>query len=118
MFLTIFGRLPSLNDYIKANRTNRYVGAKFKSDVENDIAKHINIQLKGISFQRPVFIRFHWYEKNCKRDLDNVASAKKYILDALVKCGVLPNDGWSNIYGFSDHFYIDKGNPRIEVEIL
>ena len=37
--------------------------------------------------------------------------------DALVKSGVLQGDGWKHIVGFSDEFYIDKENPRIEVEI-
>ena len=35
----------------------------------------------------------------------------------LVSAGVLKNDGWNDIEGFSDRFYIDKANPRVEVEI-
>lgn len=62
-------------------------------------------------------ILFRWYEPNKKRDLDNICSAKKFIQDALVKMGVLQGDGWRHIIGFSDEFYIDKDNPRIEVEI-
>lgn len=30
---------------------------------------------------------------------------------------VLHNDGWKQIVAFSDTFYIDKENPRIEVLI-
>lgn len=37
--------------------------------------------------------------------------------DALVKEGILENDGWKDIVGFTDRFFIDKNNPRIEVEI-
>ena len=59
-----------------------------------------------------------WYEKNKKRDLDNISSfGRKVIQDALVDNGTLKNDGWENVVGFSDTFYIDKDNPRIEVII-
>jgi Holliday junction resolvase RusA-like endonuclease len=39
------------------------------------------------------------------------------IQDALVKAKVLKNDGWKEITGFQDNFFVDKDNPRIEVEI-
>ena len=58
------------------------------------------------------------YEKNKKRDLDNISSfGRKVIQDALVDNGILKNDGWEDVVGFSDSFYIDKENPRIEVII-
>ena len=38
-------------------------------------------------------------------------------LDALVNCGVLKNDGWDQISGFTDTFCVDKEHPRIEVTI-
>lgn len=50
--------------------------------------------------------------------MDNVSSyGRKVIQDALVKSGVLANDGWANIIGFTDEFAVDKMHPRIEVEI-
>ena len=39
------------------------------------------------------------------------------IQDALVNKGVLKNDGWEHIVGFSDRFDVDTQNPRIEVLI-
>lgn len=58
-------------------------------------------------------------EKNKRRDLDNISSfGRKVIQDALVNCHVLKNDGWEQICGFSDEFRIDAENPRIEVRIL
>ena len=57
-------------------------------------------------------------KKNRKRDLDNISAfAHKVIQDGLVQCGLLANDGWKNIVGYSDDFYVDKDNPRIEVTI-
>ena len=48
---------------------------------------------------------------------DNIAFAKKFIQDALVKSRVLKNDGWNDIDGFSDDFRVDKKRPRVEVRI-
>lgn len=61
---------------------------------------------------------YRWYEPNRKRDKDNIAAVgRKIIQDALVEAGVIRNDGWNDIRGFSDEFYVDKNEPRIEVEI-
>lgn len=67
---------------------------------------------------RPVIMKYRWIEKDRRRDKDNVSSyGRKVIQDALVKSGILANDGWANIVGFTDEFAIDKMHPRIEVEI-
>lgn len=117
--LTIPGRLDNLNNYISAERTNRYKGAQMKADNENLVILAIRHCLRGIEIQKPVHMHYRWYENNSRRDLDNISSfGRKVIQDALVKSGVLKNDGWKNITGFNDSFYIDKNNPRIEVEIV
>ena len=114
---TIQGKLNNLNDYTKACRTNRYLGAKMKDENEKVVAYYIAEQLKDITIEKQVHISYSWYEPNQKRDLDNIAFAKKFIQDALVSTGVLKNDGWKNISGFEDKFFIDKDNPHITVEI-
>lgn len=63
-------------------------------------------------------IIFRWYCKNQKKDPDNISFAKKFILDGMVKAGVLENDGWKQVAGFQDEFYLDKQHPRVEVELL
>ena len=66
----------------------------------------------------PVVLHYTFYEQNRKRDLDNIsATAHKFVQDALVKAGILENDGWQWITGFTDAFAVDAKNPRIEVEI-
>lgn len=68
--------------------------------------------------ERPVYMEYTWYERNKRRDLDNISSfGRKVIQDALVQTRVLVNDGWNEIVGFSDQFYVDAANPRIEVLI-
>ena len=114
--LTIKGKLSGLNDYIDACRTNRYKGAELKSREQNYCMWHIMAQLPK-EIKSPVRIMFRWGEPNMKRDLDNICFAKKYILDALVQSGRLKNDGWRDVQGFVDDFFVDKENPRIEVEI-
>ena len=63
-------------------------------------------------------VMFDWYEKDRRRDLDNIYSGKKFILDALVKCGVLQNDTQKWVIGLVDRIHTDKRNPRIEVTII
>ena len=66
----------------------------------------------------PVKIIYRFYEPNKRRDKDNIAGiAHKFIQDALVNDGILKDDGWDYVIGFSDEFYIDRKYPRIEVEL-
>lgn len=85
-------RLPSLNDYIDQCRFNKYTAATFKRGIDNLIIAEIYQQLKGVHITKPVIVHLHFVEENKKRDVDNVYSAAKYILDALVKRKVLEND--------------------------
>lgn len=116
--LIIPGRLPGLNEYIAAERANRYKGANMKRDAQAVVTLAVRSQLRGIHFTGPVRIAYTWVEKDRRRDLDNISSfGRKVIQDALVTCHVLEDDGWSEIAGFSDAFDVDKKRPRIVVEI-
>lgn len=116
--LTIYGKLAGLNDYTKACRSNRYVGAKMKVDAEAKITACIKEQIPNVQIENTVELKFRWYEPNKKRDLDNICFAKKFILDALVSNKTIMADGWRGVIGFTDEFFIDNKNPRIEVEII
>lgn len=113
--LVIPGKLPGLNEYIEANRRNRYLAAKMKKDAERKIMWAIRAQLHGVRFTGPIVMRYTWYEPDRKRDKDNIAFAKKFVQDSLVSAGVLKNDGWKEIENFTDEFAVDKENPRVEV---
>lgn len=114
--LIIDGGLPSLNEYTKACRSNKFAGANMKKSAEAIIRNYIFLQslkpLKG-----KVKLAFRWYEQNRKRDLDNICFAKKFILDALVSAGIIETDSWRCVIGFTDEFFVDKENSRIEVDI-
>lgn len=118
MKLVIMGSFPGLNEYINAERTNRYKAAAMKRQVEHTVILAAKKCLRGKKFDRPVAMHYTWHEKNRRRDKDNISSfGRKCIQDALVKGGWLAGDGWKHITGFSDRFSVDAAHPRIEVEI-
>lgn len=94
-------KLPSLNEYINACRSNRYAGANMKKETEAKISQYINQMPK---YETPIKLHFVWQEKNKRRDYDNIAFAKKFILDAMQKYGKLENDNRKNVVGFTDEF--------------
>ena len=107
-------KLPSLNEYIRACRSNKYVGAKFKRQVEEDISWFL---LNMPKYDKPIKIHFHWVEGNKRRDLDNICFAKKFILDTMVKLGKLKDDNRRYVYAFTDTFeYGDRTKVILEVE--
>lgn len=111
---TIPGRLPSLNEYIDAERASKYKAAKMKKQAEELISWSLKTG-KKVKFKAPVTIHYLWVERDKRRDKDNIAFAKKFIQDALVKAKILENDGWKQIADFKDDFDVDSKNPRIEV---
>lgn len=115
----INGRLDGLNEVILANRTNKYKGAKIKKDNETIVIYYARLhKLKPIT-KYPIKLKIDWYEKNKRRDIDNVLSAKKFILDGLVKAKILNGDGQKYFDEvIKENVYIDKENPRIEVTII
>ena len=108
-------RLPSLNEYVRDCRTNKYKSAKIKSGIESDILWILKTQ--KITIDKPCYFIFEWHEKTYKRDKDNVAFAKKFIFDALQKSGILKNDNNKHILGFADPFVYDK-TDRVVVHIV
>lgn len=117
--LIIAGRLDNMNDYTSACRANQYKGAKLKQKNENVVKQAIYEQLGRLRIKNPVRMLYRWYEPNKRRDLDNISAfGRKVIQDALVDTRVLQDYGWRYVKGFQDEFYVDKGNPRIEVEII
>lgn len=116
--LNIPGRLDNLNDFIRADKASRYKGGNLKRKNEDIVTLYIRKQLRGVKISKTVFMEYTWVEKDKRRDLDNISSfGRKVIQDALVSCGVLKNDGWDQISGFTDTFRVDKKESHIEVLI-
>jgi Holliday junction resolvase RusA-like endonuclease len=106
-------RMPNLNDYIDELNAHRQAGAAMKKEWTELTAEYAKAARLG-HFTEPITLEFHWYEPNTKRDQDNVAFAKKFILDGLKLHGVITDDSYKWVKGFSDHFhYEDKAGVHI-----
>lgn len=114
----IKGKLPSLNDYINLCRGNKY-GANQKKKIEQN---RIALYMRDYKIHRvkdyPIKLKIDWFEKNNKRDADNIFFAVKFILDSMVEYGVIENDSRKYVSSIQNSVFTDKENPRIEVEIL
>lgn len=63
-----------------------------------------------------VFVYLLWFEKNKKRDPDNIASFVKFVFDALQKAKIVKNDGWNEILGWENKFKVsDKRGVRVRL---
>lgn len=117
---TINKKLPSLNEYINVCRRNKYQAAQYKRDIEEAIGWEITYaKSKGTltPTANPIVVHFEWHEKTKRRDADNIASAKKYILDAMQKYSVIPNDNRRYVKGFHDSI-IDSDRDYVVVKLI
>ena len=118
--LVIPGKLPNLNDIIKAAKIKR--GPKsypvMKRGWTAAIAVLARNQMEPIKGRVDIVIRS--YEPDKRRDPDNVqAGAFKFILDGLVKAGIIDNDSQKVINDMRfPPIRTDKVNPRVEVLVM
>jgi len=113
----IKGELPTLNEYIGAERASKFYAAKMKKEATERVFWEIKAQTKHLTADK-IFLTIIYYCKNKRKDKDNIAFGKKFIFDGLQKSGVIPNDGWDNVEGWVEDFKLDKDNPRIEVSVV
>jgi len=108
------GTFTALNEYTAKNRAHWSKGAKSKKDetqgIYYDLIGKLPIQ------EYPVHIEFHWRCVDERHDPDNIAFAKKFILDGMVEARVLEGDSWKYLNGgFRDYFRVDKKEPGVVV---
>lgn len=111
------GRFAGQNETNNANRTHWAAGAKAKKVEQQTIMWAIKSARLAPVENYPVTVRFLWKEPNRRRDPDNIVSAKKVILDALVQEGILRKDGWDEIAQFVESWAVDKKDPGVAVMI-
>ena len=117
--LIIDTQLPTLNEYTKACRSHWSKGALFKKEVEETIGDYIRIALLKKTLRRvtePCEIHIVWHEKTKRRDVDNIQSAQKFILDALQHYGVIKNDSRKYVKQIH-HFVVDDTRDYVCVLI-
>ena len=108
------GEYTALNEYICIERSNKFSAAKLK-ERETGKAWAASVGKEPVT-NYPVIAVFRWYTKDERTDADDIEFAKKYILDGLVLAGVLKDDSRKYIVGTNNRCYVDKKNPRVEVE--
>lgn len=100
----IKGRFPGLNEMTLTARGNKFAAGKEKKTHTERVAwacAHLYPIKKGD------FV-FTWYEKDKRRNPDNIAAAKKYIFDGLQQAKVIKNDGWKEVLSFKDQFVVSE----------
>ena len=107
-------RLAGLNELLGATNQHRQKGAKLKKQETELVALYAR-RLKP--YDKPIVLSVVYHEPNAKRDPDNIAAAKKFILDGLVDAGVLPNDTQKWVRGFSDRWVVDKDHVGVSITI-
>lgn len=114
---TVSGGLPGLNDIVGVARSNRFASASQKKK-ETQRCQWAVISGQVPTYTGPVLIAFKWIEKDLRRDPDNICAGAKFILDALVELGRIPNDNQKWVKGITHEFPPpDKANPRVEITL-
>lgn len=110
------GRPVTLNEYINAERRNRFLGAKLKKQETETIAWELRNE-KPI--EGKIDIEYTFYADSQRIDPDNYTNFfEKTFLDGLQKAGVIENDNQKTIgRRIKNALLIDSKNPRVVVKI-
>lgn len=115
---TIYGRFPGMNEIISSNRYSRFAGAGQKKKCTHSVISAIREAKLSPVDSLPVKLELTFYEPNNRRDVDNIiGGGMKFIMDGIVKAGILPDDSRKYVTGYSAYVKTDKEKPRIEIEI-
>lgn len=114
--LWIPGRLPGLNELLEAKGSKvREARHRAKNDAQAKIALFARSQLKPV--KRATF-HYEFHEPNRKRDPSNIAAgAIKIIEDALQLAGIIDNDGWKAVAGFTVAFVVDRESQGVWLKL-
>lgn len=110
---TIEGDLPTLNQVINDSKRSWALYYKTKK-VYTGLSAFACANAPKLSGR--VGLAFVWYVPSKRKDPDNISFAVKYILDGMVKAGMLEDDRFANI-GELRHVF-KQGPPRVDVFLL
>ena len=91
--------------------------------VSNNVKKGYLSEIKAqvtpsIKKFRKCHIHYVVYLKRKGTDGGNVRSViEKFVLDAFVKCNIIPDDTFDIVVSDSSEYFLDKDNPRAEITI-
>ena len=106
--------IPDLNEYINAERSNRFIAAKMKEEATT------NVMIEAMSQGRKLLsglydVTFYHIVSDNKKDPDNIYFKQKFIFDGFVKARILPNDGRKNIRNITHLIRTIKGEHFVIV---
>ncbi len=108
---TIPMELTDLNTYINAERRNKFIAAKIKTDSTNAVM--LFCKELDLNQDKQHDITINWHTKDKRKDSDNIFFSAKFIFDGVVKAGKLAGDGYKQIRNIHNNRFI--GESKIEV---
>lgn len=115
LYLWIPGTFPGMNEITKAAKSGRGKGNGY-SRMKAACDLRVKIAARGaVCIAGKARILFMWHEPTRRRDPDNVSAAQKFILDGLVKAGVMAGDGWGEVKSITHEFRVTPDRPGVEV---
>lgn len=98
-------RFPTLNEYIDCERGSTIAAATMKKKCTEQVKEQCLLQqIQPVNGK--IDLLFEWHSST-RHDPDNVAFAKKFILDGLQAAGVLENDNRKFIGTMADEIIQD-----------
>lgn len=120
---TIPMEMISLNEYINAERSNKFIAAKIKKE-STEISKLYSKSIK-LDREKQYDLEIHWHTKDKRKDSDGVFFSVKFILDGItdkkdklgnITLGILPNDTYRYIRNIFNYRYI--GESKVMVKFI
>lgn len=137
------GRLLGVNEFINANRiigelkTRReifgaknqrrkkfFLGWQAKKAIQDELAAEFVKQAAGAKFTGHCSVYIAFFEKDNRRDDDNVTGGAKFVMDALTQAGIIPDDSPKYCHVISERFTLTgsaeerESGARIEIKII
>lgn len=98
-------RFPTLNEYIDCERGSTIAAAAMKKKCTEQVKEQcVSQQIQPVNGKMDLLFEWH---SSTRHDPDNVAFAKKFILDGLQLAGVLENDNRKFIGTMADEIIQD-----------
>lgn len=118
--ITIDVRLPGLNEVIASNRVGWKSGSTDKRQETMICSAYAKSAMNGHHikpFETKVDVVVRWFEKDKRRDHDNIiGGGLKMAFDGFVKAGLLPDDSQRYVGRIYSEVLTDRNNPRVEFE--
>lgn len=107
-------KYPTLNEYINKCRSHWASGAKMKEESDYATVLLLRLQKAKPIDEYPVDLVVKWHCKDKRKDVDNIHSSIKFILDGMQKAGIIKGDGRKYISQIYQQI-IDDGKEYSEI---